>query len=61
MKKLLATAAVLLIMAAPGHAKPIVIGVSMALFDDNFLTSVRQAMANYAKTVPDVEIQFQDA
>ena len=61
MKKLLATAAVLLMMAAPGHAKPIVIGVSMALFDDNFLTSVRQAMADYAKTVPEVEVQFQDA
>ena len=61
MKKLLATAAVLLMMAAPGHAKPLVIGVSMALFDDNFLTSVRQAMADYAKTVPDVEVQFQDA
>ena len=61
MKKLLATAAVLLTMAAPGYAKPMVIGVSMALFDDNFLTSVRQAMADYAKTVPDVEVQFQDA
>ncbi len=61
MKKLLATAAVLLMMAAPGHAKPTVIGVSMALFDDNFLTAVRQAMADYAKTVPDVEVQFQDA
>ena len=61
MKKLLATAAVLLMMAAPGHAKPMVIGVSMALFDDNFLTAVRQAMADYAKTVPDVEVQFQDA
>lgn len=61
MKKLLATAAVLLMLAAPGHAKPMVIGVSMALFDDNFLTSVRQAMADTAKAMPDVEIQFQDA
>lgn len=61
MKKLLATAAVLLMTAAPVYAKPTVIGVSMALFDDNFLTSVRQAMADYAKTVPDVEVQFQDA
>lgn len=61
MKKLLAAAAVLLMTAAPGYAKTMTIGVSMALFDDNFLTSVRQAMADYAKTVPDVEIQFQDA
>ena len=43
MKKLLATAAVLLMAAAPGNARPTVIGVSMALFDDNFLTGVRQA------------------
>ena len=61
MKKLLAAAAVLLMMVAPGHAKTTTIGVSMALFDDNFLTSVRQAMADYAKTAPDVEVQFQDA
>ncbi len=37
------------------------IGVSMALFDDNFLTSVRQAMANRAQAMPDLHIQFQDA
>lgn len=37
------------------------IGVSMALFDDNFLTAVRQAMADHAKAQPDVQIQFQDA
>ena len=61
MKKLLAAAAVLLLTAAPGHAKTMTIGVSMALFDDNFLTSVRQAMADHVKTMPDVEVQFQDA
>lgn len=37
------------------------IGVSMALFDDNFLAAVRQAMADHAKAQPDVQIQFQDA
>ena len=61
MRRLLAATAMLLMTAAPGHAKTITIGVSMALFDDNFLTSVRQAMADYAKTAPDVQIQFQDA
>ncbi len=61
MKTLLAAAAVLLMTAAPGQAKTITIGVSMALFDDNFLTSVRQAMADYAKAAPDVQVQFQDA
>lgn len=62
MKKLLAAAAAVLLMtAAPGHAKTTTIGVSMALFDDNFLTGVRQAMADYAKTQPDVQVQFQDA
>lgn len=61
MKKLLAIVIVLLINAVPCYAKTLTIGVSMALFDDNFLTSVRQAMADYAKTVPDAQIQFQDA
>ena len=37
------------------------IGVSMALFDDNFLTAVRQAMAQRAAAIPDLHIQFQDA
>jgi inositol transport system substrate-binding protein len=41
-------------------AKP-VIGVSMAHFDDNFLTIVRLAMAEHAKTYPDVTLQFSDA
>jgi inositol transport system substrate-binding protein len=48
-------------LVAPAHAATITVGVSMALFDDNFLTSVRQAMAARAQMMPDVRIQFQDA
>ena len=60
MKRLLVACAAALLIAAPAMAKT-TIGVSMALFDDNFLTLLRQAMADYAKTKPDLEIQFQDA
>jgi inositol transport system substrate-binding protein len=38
-----------------------VVGVSMAHFDDNFLTMLRTAMADYAKTFPGVVLQFTDA
>lgn len=41
-------------------AKPI-IGVSMAHFDDNFLTMLRVAMADHAATFPGVALQFTDA
>src|SRR5687767_14167593 len=37
------------------------IGVSMAHFDDNFLTILRTAMADHAATFQDIEIQFADA
>jgi inositol transport system substrate-binding protein len=38
-----------------------VIGVSMAHFDDNFLTILRNAMADHAARFPDVSLQFSDA
>jgi ABC-type sugar transport system substrate-binding protein len=41
-------------------AKP-VIGVSMAHFDDNWLTILRVAMADHATKFPDVVLQFSDA
>lgn len=47
--------------ASPAQAKPLNIGVSMALFDDNFLTAVRQAMNQHAQSVPGLRMQFQDA
>lgn len=37
------------------------IGVSMAKFDDNFLTVLRNGMADYAKTKPGVTLQIEDA
>src|SRR5215467_9813808 len=38
-----------------------VVGVSMAHFDDNFLTMIRTAMQDYAKTFPEIVLQFTDA
>jgi inositol transport system substrate-binding protein len=58
--------AVLVSVAAPGcrqsaaPARPI-IGVSMAHFDDNFLTILRTAMAEHAVTFPEIVLQFADA
>jgi inositol transport system substrate-binding protein len=56
---------VLAAMVIPGCGRPAsstpVIGVSMAHFDDNFLTILRVAMADHAKTYPDVVLQFSDA
>jgi inositol transport system substrate-binding protein len=46
--------------ASRAPARP-VIGVSMAHFDDNFLTILRTAMAEHAATFPDVALQFADA
>jgi inositol transport system substrate-binding protein len=37
------------------------IGVSMDKFDDNFLTVLRNGMAEYAKTQPGVTLQIEDA
>lgn len=37
------------------------IGVSMAAFDDNFMTNLREAMAAEGKSQKDVSLQFEDA
>ena len=37
------------------------VGVSMALFDDNFLTVLRNGMVDYAKTLDGVNLQVEDA
>ncbi len=37
------------------------IGVSMALFDDNFLTVLRNGMVEYAESLDGVDIQVEDA
>lgn len=56
---LAACSAAVVMMSASAYATTI--GVSMAYFDDNFLNTLRQAMADQAKSMPDVKIQFEDA
>jgi inositol transport system substrate-binding protein len=55
-----ATAA-LCLTAMPGMARATDIGVAMALFDDNFLTNIREAISAHAQTLGDVNVQFEDA
>ncbi|WP_127753337.1 MULTISPECIES: sugar ABC transporter substrate-binding protein [unclassified Devosia] len=45
--------------AGAAHAETV--GVSMAAFDDNFLTVLRNGMADYATTLEGVELQVEDA
>jgi inositol transport system substrate-binding protein len=59
-------AALLMLIGMPACGKSTspdkqVVGVSMAYFDDNFLTILRTAMVDYAKTFPEVVLQFTDA
>jgi ribose transport system substrate-binding protein/inositol transport system substrate-binding protein len=46
-------------MAGTAHAENI--GVSMALFDDNFLTVLRNGMIDYSKELNGVNLQIEDA
>ncbi|MCZ4094661.1 MULTISPECIES: sugar ABC transporter substrate-binding protein [Sinorhizobium] len=59
MKKFMLGAAMAVMMSTAAHAETI--GVSMALFDDNFLTVLRNGMSDYAKTLNGVELQIEDA
>jgi ABC-type sugar transport system substrate-binding protein len=59
MKRMLIALAAATILSSAAHAEKI--GVSMALFDDNFLTVLRNGMADYAKTLPGVSLQIEDA
>jgi inositol transport system substrate-binding protein len=47
------------VLSSPAFAAKI--GVSMDKFDDNFLTVLRNGMSDYAKTVPGVSLQTEDA
>ncbi len=58
MNKFLATAALCLVA---GSVSAQTVGVSMALFDDNFLTVLRNGIIDYAKTKDDVTVQVEDA
>jgi inositol transport system substrate-binding protein len=53
-------AALAVMMSTAAHAAETV-GVSMALFDDNFLTVLRNGMQDYAKTLDGVTLQVEDA
>lgn len=59
MKKFVLGTALAVMMSTTAHAETI--GVSMALFDDNFLTVLRNGMSDYAKTLDGVELQIEDA
>ena len=59
MRKFLLGAAVSALMA--GSAQAETIGVSMALFDDNFLTVLRNGMQEYSGTLDGVTLQVEDA
>ncbi|MBP1848205.1 ribose transport system substrate-binding protein/inositol transport system substrate-binding protein [Rhizobium petrolearium] len=60
MKSKLVMAAMLAGLMA-GTAQAENIGVSMALFDDNFLTVLRNGMIDYSKELKDVNLQIEDA
>ena len=59
--RLLAACAMSLCLALPAMAHATEIGVSMAKFDDNFLTVLRNGMEDYAKTMDGVTLQVEDA
>lgn len=59
MRKFIIGAAMSVMLSTTAHAETI--GVSMALFDDNFLTVLRNGMQDYAKTLKDVKLQVEDA
>lgn len=60
MKKFLFAVATMALLATSAQAAD-KIGVSMALFDDNFLTVLRNGMIEQAKGMEGVELQVEDA
>ncbi|QIR83911.1 sugar ABC transporter substrate-binding protein [Paracoccus sp. AK26] len=59
MKRLLTATAISAVMATAAQAENI--GVSMALFDDNFLTVLRNGMQEHAASLDGVTLQIEDA
>jgi len=59
MKRILIALAAATLLSSPAFATKI--GVSMDKFDDNFLTVLRNGMSDYAKTLPGVTLQVEDA
>jgi inositol transport system substrate-binding protein len=54
------TGALLIGTTLTGSASAATIGVTMAQFNDNFLTVLRNGIIDYAKTMPDVTLQVED-
>lgn len=59
MRKIILGVAAAALMNTAAYAETI--GVSMALFDDNFLTVLRNGMVDYADSSDDIELQVEDA
>ncbi|MBU4528075.1 MAG: sugar ABC transporter substrate-binding protein [Hoeflea sp.] len=59
MKKTILGAAVAVLMSTAAHAENI--GVTMALFDDNFLTVLRNGIQDLADGMDGVDVQIEDA
>jgi inositol transport system substrate-binding protein len=59
MKKTLIIAGFAALMGTSAIAQDV--GVSMAKFDDNFLTVLRNGLIDYSKTLPGVNLQVEDA
>ncbi|CAN5755510.1 sugar ABC transporter substrate-binding protein [soil metagenome] len=59
MKRTIAAAGLASLLSTTAMAESI--GVTMALFDDNFLTVLRNGMIDYAGTLDGVDIQVEDA
>ncbi|GHG26082.1 sugar ABC transporter substrate-binding protein [Paracoccus aerius] len=59
MKRLLTATAISAVMATAAQAENI--GVSMALFDDNFLTVLRNGMQEHTASLDGVTLQIEDA
>ncbi|TBN43749.1 sugar ABC transporter substrate-binding protein [Paracoccus subflavus] len=59
MKRLLTATAICAVMGTAAQAENI--GVSMALFDDNFLTVLRNGMQDHAASMEGVTLQIEDA
>ena len=59
MKKTLIAAGVASLLSISAMAETV--GVSMALFDDNFLTVLRNGIDEYAKSLDGVDVQIEDA
>ena len=59
MKRILAAASAVAMMAAAANAGTI--GVSMQSFDNNFQTLLREGLQSHAASLGDVQLQIEDA